>query len=587
MTHDETTRGQQLIPFDDRKLALISTALAARGLRDIARMAATSERIDELIAALGMILREPEACAEAAKSIIELGPTLDLRQDKVAELFWGLVVHIRWGFETGRGTARSLLGDNCPGTPSQELRRLLTRVLESIVGPIRDSSDAVLVALRHGSIDTRIEAAAWLGKYEIQRAAVPLRIALDESTDVVLTQVLKYALAWLGLEDPDLVYREMVQHATSTSDERLSGTCRYYLFDPPRWVSADTLGRSICLLAADEDEEHAAQVTYLLTYGFGTRGAVGADMAPTVPLEDCSDAVLDGMMKVACEAFLRESGMTHRYESVDATDLGRVLEIAEEWWHSTGHLWEQKGERRNLVMLYRRLVQMVETKDARSRKDRHDPQDTASQESIDASHELALAYAQQGQLGDAIRLYREILQQRPDDGGAHSNLGEALRRTGRLDDAVREFREALAHGFGRDSEAHYYLANTLWQRRLLDDAAVEYREALRLSPSLPDTHLKCRVQLGLVLQQSGQVDAAIEEFRRAVGLAPDSAGAHCHLGEVLTDKGLLDEAIVELREALRLRPDFELALVTLVLALGKAGLVDEARAVLKRASRAV
>lgn len=583
MTHDETTQAQQLIPFGERKLALRSAALAARGLRDISRMAATSERIEELIAALGLIFREPEACAEAAKSIIELGSTLDLRQDKVAELFWRLVVYIRSGFETGTDTSRSLFGDDYPGKPSQELRDLLTRALESFVGPIRDSSDAVIVALQRGNLDTRIDAAAWLGQYEIRKARGHLRKALEETTDVVFALVLRYALAWLGLEDPDVVYREMVQHATSTSDDRLRDRCRYYLLDPPRSLSADTLGRSICLLAALEDQGHAAPVTFLLNHRFAIRGTIAPDMAPTIPLDNCSDVVLDGMIKVVWPAFLRDTGMTHRYPEVDPTDLGRVLRIATDWWHSSGQLFEQKGQKPELVILNRRLVQMISIRNspARARTEAflHEP----TQAAIDRRHELGLSFLQSRRTYDAIREYREILRLNPDDHAAHYNLGGALRHIGLLDEAIREFKEALTGESELDGTAgtHYILANALWQAGLLDDAIVEYRKALRLPHQLPDTHLKCHINLGLVLQQSGQLNDAIEEFRRAASLGPDSADAHYNLGHALTDKGLLDEAIVELREALRLRPDFESALASLVSALVEAGLVDEAGAVLK------
>jgi tetratricopeptide (TPR) repeat protein len=574
VTH-ESTNSSSLIPAGARDLIPRSSVLVRRGLDDIARRSVTAERIDQLLAALRRIYRDPQACAEAAKSVIELGPVLDLRDDNVARLFWALVVCIRHEFETGRGTLTSLLGPDHPGKPSPELRQLLTRALESFVGPIGDSGDAVIAALKRGKLDTRIEAAAWLGKYEIQKAVGHLRNALDRSTDVVLTMLLRYALAWLALEDPDVVYREMVQHATTTSDDRLRDRCRYYLFDPPRWVSADTLGRCICLLAAHEDEQLASLVTYLLTYAFAPRGQTTPNMAPTIPLEHCSDPVLDAITKVAFQAFLRETGMTHRYEGVDATDPARVLQIANDWWRSTGHLFEQNGDKRQLVMLYRRLAQIVEDKDARARKERRGPQDRPPQESIDASHELAFAYLQRGQLHDAIQEYREILRRRPHDAWARMNLGQALRQTGRLDAAIREFREALAHGFASDSEAHYTLANTLWQRRLLDDAAVQFREALRLSPSLPDTHLKCSVNLGLVLQESGQLNAAIEELRRAASLAPDSTDAHYCLGHALMDNGQLDESIPELREALRLQPNHKLAFLSLASALAAKGLMDE------------
>lgn len=575
MTGDEHGASESLVPSEPRELTPRSAALVRRGLDDLTQINAIANQIDEFVAALMRILQDRRACAEAAKSIIELGPTLDLRQDKVTQLLWALVVTIRGSFETGRDTSRSLLGDNYPGKPSEELRRLLMRALESLVGPVGDSGDAVIAALKRGSLDTRIEAAAWLGKYEIHKAVGYLRSALDGSTDVVLTMVLRYALAWLGFEDPDVVYGEMVQHATTGSDERLRDRCRYYLFDPPRWLSADTLGRSICLLAAHEDKELASLVTCLLTSAFATRGETSPDMTPTVPLDNCSNPVLDDIISVASEAFLRQSGLFDGHQSVDPANHARVLQVAQDWWYSTGRVSGQGDEKRDLVTLYHRLVQMIETRDARARSDSRRTDDRPSPDSINERHDLAFSYLQRGELRDAIREYREILRQSPHDGGAHFNLGQALRQTGRLDDAIGHFREALTLEFASDSEAHYNFANALWQRRLLNDAALEYRKALRLSPALPDTHLKCRLNLGLLLRESGDLDAATDEFRRATMLAPDSADAHAQLGSALTSLGKYDEAIPELREAIRLHPHHTLALVNLATALGKQGRWDE------------
>jgi len=575
MTRDDPTNPNPLIPWPHRELTPQSAALVRRGLDDLTQAKATADRIDELAAALYRISTDPRACAEAAMSIIELGPIPNLWQGKPTELLWALVITVRNSYETGTDTMRSLLGDDYPGKPGEQLRRLLMRALVSLVGPIADPADAVIAALKRGKLGTRIEAAGWLGKYEIHKAAGRLRNALDGSTDVVLTMVLRYALAWLALEDPDRVYSEMVQHAITSSDERLRDRCRYHLFDPPRWVSADTLGRSIRLLAAHEDEQLASLVTYLLTYAFSGSGEASPGTGPTIPLDHCSDPVLDDIISVAFEAFLCDSGLLDRHQGVDPTDYGRVRQIAEDWWHSTGRVSGESDKERGLVMLYRRLVQMIQTRDTRAGRDRHRTPDTPSPRATHATHELAFSYLRRGQLRDAMREYREILRERPEDGTAHFNLGQALRQTGRFDEAIAEFRHALALEFSTDSEAHYNLANTLKQRRLLDQAAAEYREALRLSPALPDTHVKSRVNLGGVLQETGDLDGAINEFRNAVRLAPDSPDAHCNLGGALNDKGEVDEAISEFREALRLRPNHDLAFVSLASALASKGLIDE------------
>jgi Flp pilus assembly protein TadD len=58
--------------------------------------------------------------------------------------------------------------------------------------------------------------------------------------------------------------------------------------------------------------------------------------------------------------------------------------------------------------------------------------------------------------------------------------------------------------------------------------------------------------LGEILLYQGQVDEAIVELRRAIGLEPRDPGAHAALAKALTAKGLNAEADEEARKAQRL-----------------------------------
>ena len=85
----------------------------------------------------------------------------------------------------------------------------------------------------------------------------------------------------------------------------------------------------------------------------------------------------------------------------------------------------------------------------------------------------------------------------------------------------------------------------------LDGAVVEYRAALQLNPNAAEAHYN----LGLVLKRKGDLDGAVVEYRAALQLNPNDADAHYDLGLVLDRKGDLDGAIAEYRAALRLKPD--------------------------------
>jgi serine/threonine protein kinase/Flp pilus assembly protein TadD len=99
-----------------------------------------------------------------------------------------------------------------------------------------------------------------------------------------------------------------------------------------------------------------------------------------------------------------------------------------------------------------------------------------------------------------------------------------------------------------------------------------YSVAVGLQPQSPGAHLN----LGTALDEEGQLDEAIAEFHEAIRLKNDYADAHSMLGQTLMRKGRLDEAIVELREAIRLTNDDPETHSMLGNALMRKGRLDEA-----------
>lgn len=82
-------------------------------------------------------------------------------------------------------------------------------------------------------------------------------------------------------------------------------------------------------------------------------------------------------------------------------------------------------------------------------------------------------------------------------------------------------------------------------------AALDYRSVLPLFPSEPQV----RISLGNVLQKTGRLDAAVEQFQVLCRLAPESALAQTFLGNALFQQGKLIEAARHLQASLRLVPD--------------------------------
>jgi Tfp pilus assembly protein PilF len=138
---------------------------------------------------------------------------------------------------------------------------------------------------------------------------------------------------------------------------------------------------------------------------------------------------------------------------------------------------------------------------------------------------------------EAIALYRQALDLRPDHAVAANNMGNAYQKLGRLVDAVSCYRRAC-------------------------DAR-------------PD-NADIRTNLGRALEADGHAQQALEELGRALEFAPHSAEIHFHIATLLERQLFLKEARHYYEAALRLKPDYAAAHIGLGDVLADLGFEDEA-----------
>jgi predicted O-linked N-acetylglucosamine transferase (SPINDLY family) len=236
-----------------------------------------------------------------------------------------------------------------------------------------------------------------------------------------------------------------------------------------------------------------------------------------------------------------------------------------------------------------------------------------AQITIEQAMQVALAHHQANRLAEAEAIYREVLSQVPDHGGAlhllgvlagqvgrpaaaieliaraiavnpvvpnyHSNLGEFHRRMGQVDQAIACFHHALAlDPFHAD--AHGNLGLALHEKNRLDEAVAAYTRALALDPPEP---AEVYLNLGNALRDLGLFDDAIAALERALALRPDDARAHSNLATTLWALGRLDETVSACYRALAFQPDLAEAHNNLGIALRDQGRLDEALACFRRA----
>ena len=62
--------------------------------------------------------------------------------------------------------------------------------------------------------------------------------------------------------------------------------------------------------------------------------------------------------------------------------------------------------------------------------------------------------------------------------------------------------------------------------------------------------------LGVLAQQAGRFDIAVDLIGRAIALRPNFPEAYSNLGNALKDQGQLDSAIAACGQAIALRPNY-------------------------------
>jgi tetratricopeptide (TPR) repeat protein len=183
-----------------------------------------------------------------------------------------------------------------------------------------------------------------------------------------------------------------------------------------------------------------------------------------------------------------------------------------------------------------------------------------------AQEALAQAWRlhQAGQVQEAERRYRQILEAVPSQANAWYLLGAACQAQNKLDEAIASYEQCLRFRKGT-AEVHSNLGVAYKLKGRTADAVAHYREALRLNPSFAAAYNN----LGLLLLEEGKAEEAQANFREALRLQPNMANAHCNRGTALVQLGEFDAGEVSLRESLRCDANYPAPYTHLATLLGR------------------
>jgi tetratricopeptide (TPR) repeat protein len=162
-------------------------------------------------------------------------------------------------------------------------------------------------------------------------------------------------------------------------------------------------------------------------------------------------------------------------------------------------------------------------------------------DNFDALNNLGVVLKDLGEVREAERRYRQVVELEPQHANTWLNLGELLVEQNRLDEALTAFRKAAFYAHGQ-SDKHQYLelisvikiGNTHVKRGDLPKARKAYERALQLDPGSTNA----RANLASTLLQSGEPAKALQEYDLLLNSQHGSAGSglKSHIGvRILAD----------------------------------------------------
>ncbi|MBI4682007.1 MAG: tetratricopeptide repeat protein [Nitrospirae bacterium] len=135
---------------------------------------------------------------------------------------------------------------------------------------------------------------------------------------------------------------------------------------------------------------------------------------------------------------------------------------------------------------------------------------------------------------EAISYYKRALSIDPAYSEAINNLGVLYSETGNWDEAIKYFKAALDNAvYLTPAWAYSNLSYAYYKKGDYLNAENAVKDALLRNPVSP----KAVYILGLIYLETHNDEAAIEEFKKAIGMLPDYTDAHWELGKAYFKTG--------------------------------------------------
>ena len=166
---------------------------------------------------------------------------------------------------------------------------------------------------------------------------------------------------------------------------------------------------------------------------------------------------------------------------------------------------------------------------------------------ISVKYELANSFRINNNCLAAIKIYNQILKERPNDPNVLFYKASCLEKSGKWNEAKKIFFKIIELNKNDAYSLNYLSYSMAIRNEDLNKALLFINDALKVDPNngfFLDT-------LGWIQFKNKQYDLAIKTLQRAIGIQPNSSEIMDHLGDCYLKVGRIKEAIFEWQRALK------------------------------------
>lgn len=267
--------------------------------------------------------------------------------------------------------------------------------------------------------------------------------------------------------------------------------------------------------------------------------------------------------------------VTHVNLGVVLVNLGRFDEALAEYEAADKLLPNDPRIALNIALAYQKSGQVKEAETRFEALHKNAPQDSR------VTLLLADCSLQNGEDDRVIELLQPLEAQQSDNLALAYMLGLALLHKGRIAEGQVRLDRILRHG--DTAEARFLLGTRMFESGDYPAAVKQLAGAVDLNPALP----QLQSLYGRALLNTGDADAAVTAFQKALTTDTNDYAANLGLGQILTFRKQFNDAIPPLRRALQVRSGSVDAQLALAECLSGTGRFDSARPLAEAAERAL